>query len=170
MSKPTENSYPHFFKKYVDLVEANDFIEIQRTYFNYIVSFIDNLPAEKADFAYSIGKWTLKDLVQHLTDTDRVFTYRALRIARNDQTNLPSFDEKLFADNTFLKNRSFKSVTLEFKSQLIASLNLYLNLSEEQFNFSGFVNNNRITVNAIMFASYGHILHHIQIIKERYLP
>ena len=169
MAKPSENDYPDFFKKYVDLVDATDYITIKNKYFNSILSFIDFLPESKENYSYDIGKWSLKEVIQHLTDTNRVFSYRALRISRNDKTNLPGFDEKLFAQYAFLKDIDFTSVLMEFKTEFINSSFLYSHLSDEQFNFSGFVNNKPINVNAILFTSYGHILHHIQIIKERYL-
>ena len=169
MPYPQPAEYPVFFDKYIQLVNASNYSEIYEKYYNYIIDFVSNLPAEKENFKYGDDKWTVKEVVQHITDTDRVFNYRTLRISRKDETNLASFNETKFAENAFLKNRSLVTVIEEFKTVFKASNLLFQNLSEEQFNFKGIVNNNSVNVNALVFMSYGHILHHINILKTKYL-
>ncbi len=169
MQRPLENEYASFYKNYVALATGNIINEVITNHSKIISEFYNNLPDAKADYAYAKDKWTIKDLLQHLIDAERIFVYRATRFARKDNQALLGFEENDYAQNANAASRTLQSL----KDELLAlrtSTNLFLeNLNDEQLAQSGAANTNLITVNAIAFIIFGHLLHHKNIIEERYL-
>lgn len=169
MERPLENEYASFYKNYIALATGNNINEVIANHSRAINEFYNNLPEEKADYAYAEGKWTIKDLLQHLIDAERIFVYRATRFARKDNQPLLGFEENDYAQNANAGTRTLQSLKEEL-SALRKSTNLFLeNLNDDQLAQNGAVNNNLITVNAIAFIIFGHLLHHKNIIEERYL-
>ena len=169
MARPTPGSYAAFYQGYIDQVKADTIAVAVETYSRSILEFVQSLPEEKAHYAYAAGKWTVNDVIQHMIDTERVFVYRAMRFSRNDATPLPPFDENDFALHAGGDNRSMDSLKEEFAA-LRKSTDLFLlSLTEEQLQRSGVANNYNTQVNAIAFMVYGHLLHHRQVLEERYL-
>ena len=169
MHRPHENEYGTFYKNYVALAIGNNIDEVISIHSKKINDFYNNLPQAKADYAYASGKWTIKDLLQHLIDAERIFVYRATRFARKDNQNLLGFEENDYAKNANAAKRTLQSLKGELSS-LRESTNLFLqNLDEEQLHQTGTANNHSISVNAIAFIIFGHLLHHKNIIEERYL-
>lgn len=169
MSQPQANDYAPYFSNYVSRVQAGSLKEAISTYSQLLQDFYTALPEDKADYSYAPGKWTLKDLLQHVIDTERIMSYRVLRISREDQTPLASFDENNYAVSAKAGSRSFADIKAEFVA-LRTSTNLLLqSLSEEQLSHAGTASDHRATANAVGFIIFGHMLHHKQIIEERYL-
>ncbi len=169
MQRPLENEYAYFYKNYIALATGNNINAVITNHSNIIDDFYNNLPEAKADYAYAEGKWTIKDLLQHLIDAERIFVYRATRFVRKDNQSLLGFEENDYAQNANAANRTLQSLKNEL-SALRTSTNLFLeSLNDEQLAQSGAANNNLITVNAIAFIIFGHLLHHKNIIEERYL-
>jgi len=169
MQRPLENEYASFYKNYIALATGNNINDVIVNHNNTISKFYSNLPEEKADYAYAEGKWTIKDLLQHLIDAERIFVYRATRFARKDNQSLLGFEENDYAQNANAITRTLQSLKEEL-SALRKSTNLFLeNLNDDQLAQNGAANNNLITVNAIAFIIFGHLLHHKNIIEERYL-
>lgn len=166
--KPLESEYPAYYHKYICLTNGNNINELLQNHSYEIVKFINELPDAKADYAYAAGKWTIKELVQHLIDTERIFIYRALRFARKDNQPLLGFDEDDYAQNSNASNRTLQSLKDEFIALRNSSDIFLKTLSNEQLQQNGTANNQSITVNAIAFICFGHLIHHINIIKERY--
>ncbi|HYJ64092.1 MAG TPA: DinB family protein [Parafilimonas sp.] len=154
--------------KYINLAEGNSVREIVEKYAFDIQEFYNSLPDEKADYAYAENKWSLKQVLQHVTDAERVFAYRALRIARNDKTPLASFDENAYVENGFSNQRALSSLKQEFNSVRAATDIFLLSLNDEQIMRMGSASNNPVSVNALAFIIYGHLLHHKNIFTERY--
>lgn len=169
MPRPLENDYAPFAHAYVSKVKSNDVKTMIEQEAGPVETFYMNLPEEKANYRYAEGKWTLKDLLQHVIDTERVLCHRILRIARKDQApNLP-FDEDSYAANAGADKRSFPSLKEEFQA-LRKSTNLMLqSMTEEQLSATGISSNHHATANAIAFIIIGHLKHHQVIIEERYL-
>ncbi|HWB24781.1 MAG TPA: DinB family protein [Chitinophagaceae bacterium] len=159
-----------FGQHYIALAQGNSAKDAVNNHAAEILAFYTSLPAEKKDFAYGEDKWTIIELLQHVIDAERVFTYRALRFARKDITPLPGFDENDYAANSMAAGRDFDELKEEFTALRRATDIFVSSLSEEQLQQGGTSNNKYITVNALAFIIYGHLLHHINIIKERYLP
>jgi uncharacterized damage-inducible protein DinB len=158
-----------FGQHYIALAQGNSAKEVVANHAAEILEFYTSLPEQKKDFAYAEGKWTIIEVLQHVIDAERVFTYRALRFARKDATPLPGFDENDYAANSNAAARDFDALKQEFIALRKATDIFISSLDEEQLQQGGTSNNKYITVNALAFIIYGHLLHHINITKERYL-
>jgi uncharacterized damage-inducible protein DinB len=134
-----------------------------------INNFFDKISEEKSGHAYAPGKWTIKELLQHIIDAERVFAYRALCFARKDAASLPGFDENNYADNSYANERDWQSLVDELKAVRKTTEILFDSFNTDMLNHSGIANNNPVTVNAIGFIIVGHLNHHMNIISERYL-
>ena len=168
MPKPQPNECAPYYMKYINLVQGDSIQEIVNNHAFDLQEFYNSLPEEKADYAYADGKWTPKQVLQHLTDAERVFAYRALRISRNDATPLASFDENAYVENGFSQQRALSSLKQEFNSVRAATDIFLLSLNNEQVMRMGTASNNPVSVNALAFIIYGHLLHHKNIFRERY--
>jgi hypothetical protein len=162
-------SVPSFYQGYIDSVEENDLMEALTKNTRRFRKFLKNMPGKKINYAYAEGKWTVKELLQHLIDSERVFVYRALSFARKDSAMLPSFDENLWAITAKAPKRKWNDLVDEFKSLRAANEAFFASLDDEQLQQIGTANNNIMSVAALGFVVAGHVAHHMRIIKERYL-
>lgn len=169
MSRPQAGDFPTYFQGYIGKVEAESAGTLPQQYGKALEAFYIGLPDAKADYAYAPGKWTLKDLLQHIVDTERIMSYRLLRISRKDETPLASFDENSYAENANTTNRSFASIKEEFLAVRKATDLLLQSLQPEQLAHAGVASGNRMTANSLAYIIFGHMLHHKSIIEERYL-
>lgn len=169
MPKPATGTFPAFFSTYINKVEEEDLSTAFANQQELMTGFFDAIPADKHDFSYAPGKWTLKEMLQHIIDTERIFAYRALCIARQEKQNLPGFDENDYVVNSQANNRSWQSMLAELKLVRQSTEILFDSFSPETLQQSGLANNNPVTVHAIGFITLGHLYHHIEVIKERYL-
>lgn len=161
---------PKFFDRYINQVEDIDIVEALEKY-STIEKLLDVKKLERlGDKVYAPGKWTVKEVVQHMTDNERVQAYRALRIARNDKTPLPGYDETVFAANVDPSLRSLSDLLEEFAVVRKGNIILFKNINEDQQKLTGLCNNVEIPVLALGFVLVGHQLHHAKIISERYFP
>ena len=134
-----------------------------------LVNFVKNIPAEKLEYRYAEGKWTIKDIVLHMMDTERIFAYRALRISRGDKTPLPGFEENDYVPFAVANSRSIESLLAEYEHVRKATISFFESLNEDQILFFGTASDNDISVRAIGFIITGHQNHHLRVISERYL-
>ncbi|MCF0052390.1 DinB family protein [Dyadobacter sp. LJ53] len=170
MNKSAINPMPQFFDRYINLVEDIDIFEAfdQHT--------PDNIYAETTkltelqDRAYAQGKWTVKDILQHVIDNERIMAYRAMRFSRNDKTILPGYDEELLAANTMASQRSIQDLLQEFNQVRQSTISLYKSMSGEMMLRSGFAYKSDISALALGFVIIGHPVHHMRVIRERYFP
>lgn len=162
-------SVPPFYQGYLDSVQEDDLMEALNKNTRQFRKFLKNIPGKKINYAYAEGKWTVKELLQHIVDAERVFVYRALSFARKDTANLPSFDENVWAITAKAPKRKWNDLVDEFKSLRAANLAFFASLDEEQLQQTGTANNNIISVVALGFVVAGHVEHHMRIIRERYL-
>jgi uncharacterized damage-inducible protein DinB len=169
MEKLPANTYPVYFDRYINLVNADSITHAAGKYSLAIENFFSDIPSDKATGRYSEGKWSLKELLLHITDTERIFAYRALRIARRDKTPLPGFDENSFAEASNADSRTWESLLEEFKAVRKSTDLLLQSFSDEQLDQMGVTNGQPTTAKAVGFIVYGHLLHHINVVKERYL-
>ena len=167
--RPDLNRVPQFYHNYIKHVPEDDLMTSFRNQTTLFIDFLQNIPANKIDYAYAEGKWTIKEMLQHIIDAERVFSYRALRFARKDPTPLPGFDENHFAKNAKADKRSWNDLIEEFKVVRKGTEWLYGSFDEEQLDASGVSNNASNYVLGFGYISIGHSLHHMRIMKERYL-
>jgi uncharacterized damage-inducible protein DinB len=166
--QPTE--YAPYFQRYLDEIDTTyTLIEELEIAVHRLIKFVQNIPLDKFDYQYAEGKWTIKDILQHIIDTERIFAYRALRIARNDTTPLPGFDENVFAEMAQANTRSIQELLTELGVVRQATLCLFKSLKQDDFLKIGTASNHLISVRALGFLIIGHQNHHQRIFEERYL-
>ena len=164
-----ENEYASFYAPYINaLGEVNLMEELEISLHDFI-HFVQNIPMDKFDYRYTEGKWNIKEIIQHVIDTERIFAYRALRISRNDETPLPGFDENHYVDNTEATNRSIQDLLTEFSAVRHTNLFLFKSLSDDQLRRIGIASNAAVSVRAIGFIMIGHQKHHQKVFEEKYL-
>ncbi len=169
MPRPIAGTYPPYFDNYIKLVDEQDVLEAFNQQQRILNEFFDNISEEKYGYAYAPGKWTLKELLQHVIDTERIFSYRALAISRKETASLPSFDENLYAENSFANNRSWQSLLEELKVVRLSTILLYNSFTTEMLQQSGVASDKPFIVNALGFTTVGHLYHHKNVIESRYL-
>lgn len=167
MNQPQPADFPQWAGKYIQLVEG-DVLTLMDQQAVDVPNFINNLVG-KADYAYAPGKWTLRELAGHLIDTERVLAYRMLCIARGEQADLPGFDEDAYVVEAHFQNRSLFSIGEEFALLRRANMCLIRSFTEADLKKQGTANGLKISVHALVFVLAGHVIHHQNIIRERYL-
>ena len=163
------NEYANFYKSYIQALEDVELIEELEISLHDFIRFVQNVPMDKFDYRYAEGKWTIKEIIQHLIDSERVFSYRALRISRNDKTPLPGFDENEYVANSNGNKRNLQGLLTELAVVRQATLSLFNSFSQEQLQYVGIASDNEVSVRAIGFIIIGHQKHHQKIFSERYL-
>jgi uncharacterized damage-inducible protein DinB len=158
-----------YYHRYINLAINDDLKTAFDKHQTELVALLKEVPKKKWSYRYAEGKWSVKEVVQHIIDAERVFVYRALCFARKDQTQLPSFDENLFADNSKADNRTKKDLIKELKTAQESSAQFFNSLDEEQLEQSGIASGKPTYVRAIAYILVGHALHHKKILQERYL-
>ena len=136
---------------------------------NKTAAFFKAIPKEKLNFSYAPDKWTIKEVLQHIIDTERIFAYRALRFARNDQTSLPGFEVEDYIPPAKVYERPLEKMIREYTSLRIANIALFESFDDDMLQRSGIASDNKISVRVIGFKFIGHEIHHLRIIEERYL-
>ena len=166
-----KNEFAPYFEQYMQLVSKDEKSIIENLVASQKVfdDVLRNLPVEKHNFSYAEGKWTIKELIQHIIDTERVFSYRALCFARNDNTSLPGFDQDVFVENDNANDRNYYDLLNEMEVLRKSSIKLFKSFCNEALLRVGVASNNKISVRALGYLFSGHQMHHLNIIKERYL-
>lgn len=162
--------FQKYVQRYVDQIPSENWLEELVNSGAETISFFSGLDNEKALFAYAEGKWTLKELLLHLIDCEKVFQYRALCFARKDQNNLPGFDEDLYVENSFANERTLVSLLEEFRTVRQSTIIFFENLQNIALQNKGVANGNEISVETLGKIIVGHNYHHLKVIEERYLP
>ncbi|MBW8360561.1 MAG: DinB family protein [Kaistella sp.] len=162
--------FQKYTQRYLDLISSENWLEELRISGRNTVGVYQNLLEDHGNFAYAEGKWTLKELLQHLIDAERIFAYRALRFARKDKTELAGWNEEEYAKSYFSSERTLKSLIDEFETVRKSSVIFFENLNCSQLQETGIANGNEISVETIGKLIVGHNIHHLNIIAERYLP
>ena len=166
--QPTEYAsyYEAYIKQVSDEYTLTEELEIS---VHRLIKFVQEIPLDKFDYRYEEGKWTIKDILQHLIDAERIFSYRALRFARNDKTELASFEENIYAEEANANKRSIMDLLTEMAVVRQATLSLFKTFSQEELMRNGIASSNPMSVRALGFVIIGHQNHHQRLFKERYL-
>ena len=164
-----DNEYVPYQRIYLDLVSNNPLISSLEDALQEFVAFFKGIDAEKLNYSYREGKWTIKELMLHVADTERIFQYRALRFARADKTDLAGFSENDFVSNSNSSGRSLTSLLNEFTTLRKSTISLFESFSEETLLKIGVSGGNTMSVRAAGYLIIGHQKHHVNIVKQRYL-
>ena len=162
------NASSEYFKRYINLVETENIVVALKKQLTDIEQFFREWPSNKWDHAYAKGKWTIKELLIHMMDAERILAYRALRIARNDATALPGFDQDKFTPFMNAVNRSADSIMSEYRTVRMATIALVENLDDVALSRVGTASNSPASPLAMAFVIAGHEIHHMSIVKEKY--
>lgn len=169
ITRPAQTEYPVYYHTYISQVAGNDLIALLQKGNENIQGFISALPPHKADYRYQPGKWSVKEILIHLMDAERIFAYRALRFSRGDRTGLPGFDENEYVPNCDASSRSLENILTEYQALRASSISFFENLTHDMLIRSGIANGQEISVRALAYIIAGHEVHHLSVIKERYL-
>jgi hypothetical protein len=161
--------FQKYIQRYLDLVPSENWLQEMKISGNTTSEIYRELSPEQSNFAYAEGKWTMKELLQHLIDAERIFVYRAMRFARKDKTELPGWNEEEYANHYFSEERSLESLIDEFETVRKSSIIFFENLNPQQLQENGIANGNEISVETIGKLIVGHNIHHLNVMKERYL-
>jgi uncharacterized damage-inducible protein DinB len=163
------NEFAPNFNKYISILGDVHLTEELEISVHEFIKFVQNIPMDKFDYRYEEGKWTIKDIIQHLIDAERIFAYRALRIARNDKTPLPGFEENDYAVDAQANSRTIQDLLTEMAVVRQSTLSLFKSLPTQSLERIGTMSNKQMSVRAIGFLIIGHQKHHQKIFQERYL-
>jgi hypothetical protein len=169
VSKPSVDEYPEWFAGEIEPVHFNDLIGGLGESFKLTLSFLEKLTKEDLVYRYAAGKWSLKQMWQHVVDVERVLSYRALRYARQDPTILSGFDENKYAETSNADAREFNAILLEYAVVRQSTIELFKSFTKEMFMFRGTTGKSHMTVRSLGYLILGHEIHHVNTIKERYL-
>ena len=168
MPRPSTKEYGAPHQTYLNYTSGKDYSLLVQQYNERITESWAAIPSEKTNFAYGPDKWTIKQLFQHVIDTERIFAYRALALSRKEPAALLGFDENEYAKNANAANRNWKDMLTEWRVVRQSTNLLFASFTEEQLMSMGTASGYPISVNALGFIIFGHALHHLHILKERY--
>lgn len=168
MNPLKSDEYPAIYSDYVEHV-VGDVLEVLQEQLDSFTAFIKNIPEELGTFSYAEDKWTVKEVLCHILDTERVIAYRALRFSRNDMTELEAFEQDEFVQNARHNERSFANIAEEFLHLRKANLIFFQTLNELELERKGMATGRLVTVKAFLYVIAGHLTHHRLILQERYL-
>jgi hypothetical protein len=167
--RPQKKDYISYFEYYINLIPEDDIISALKSNHQTILDFIEDIPRQKLNYFYDEGKWTVKQVINHIIDTERILSYRALRFARGDNQKVLAFDENLYAANANLINTNAQILADEFDSVRLSNILFFKQLSDKELLLKGQMASGEVDVLSLGYMLCGHAQHHINIIKERYL-
>ena len=169
MTRPEIGEYAEYYDRYISLIEETDIVAVLEKQQSELEKVFDTITEEKSHYAYGPDKWTIKELVGHLSDGERIFSYRALRISRADETPLEGFEQDGYIENSNFNNVAFADLTAELLFARKANLILFKSLTDEAWLRMGTASGSPVSVRALAYIMAGHIRHHMKILNERYL-
>jgi uncharacterized damage-inducible protein DinB len=168
INRPQPDEYPPFAAVYIGHVETTDVLGLLTELRDSTYQLFSNMSEEQAKHAYAPGKWTLKQVLGHMIDTERTFAYRAFVFSRNN-IELPGFDQDIYVNNTDFNSQSIQDLASEFKALREGNLFMYKAFTDEQLLRKGVASGYPVSVRALVYMIAGHELHHLKLIRERYL-
>jgi hypothetical protein len=169
IARPHADEHAPYYGRYITRVPEGDLVSLLREQVMETVRLLETVPPDRADFAYAPGKWTIKEVVAHLIDVERVMSYRALSFARNDKAELPGFDENAWAPEAGAERRTLDDLLEELQIVRMATIQLASHLDARALERRGIASGNPVTVRALFYIIAGHERHHAALLRERYL-
>lgn len=168
ISPPIDGTFPEYQKNYISRIGQRNVLRVLESQILDLKALLSEIPYESEDFAYAEGKWTIKELVGHVIDTERIMCYRALCFSRGEATSLPGFDEDAYVKASSFNERSLYDLGHEFGSVREATICLFKYMTETELDRIGTANNHKMSVRSILYMIAGHHIHHDQVLRERY--
>lgn len=170
LTRPLPGEYAEGYAPYVAEAGEGDVLALLQAQLEEVTALFKGLSEAQGGFRYAPGKWSLKDLLLHLSDAERIFSYRCLRIGRGDATPMPGFEEDAYAAAAQADARTVADLLADFRAVRTASLTLFRGLPDAAWGNRGITNNRAITARCIPYIALGHAVHHLAVIRARYLP
>lgn len=167
--KPEPSEYNEYYGKYISLIDDSDLLGTLEEQMRETRDIFAGFPEERGTHAYAEGKWTVKEVISHLLDGERIFAYRLLRIARGDATPIEGFEQDGYIENSHANERSFNDLLCEFGELRAANLRLMRTLDDADWLRTGTASGFPVSARALAFIMAGHVRHHLNIVAERYL-
>ena len=168
MSRPAQSEYDPYYEGYVSLVPEEDIIPALESQLDELSQLFENVSEDRGTYAYADDKWTVKELLSHLIDGERMFAYRVFRIARGDKTPIEGFEQDGYIENSHANRRPIAELIEEFSLLREANLIFFTNLEKDDWVRTGTANNVEISVRSLAWIMVGHVRHHMSILKSRY--
>jgi hypothetical protein len=169
IGRPDTTEYLSYYGNYISMVPDGDILAVLESQMEDTAGFLGTIPESQASFRYAPDKWSIKEVVGHLIDGERVFAYRALRFARNDKTPLPGFEQDDYVRNGAFDNCRLSDLAAELKSVRQATLFLFNHLDRDAWTRRGVANDDEVSVRALAYIIAGHELHHREVLRTKYL-
>lgn len=167
--RPTSSEAASYYFGYIDRVEGDDVLAVMQSQLDETVKFLSTVSEEKSRHRYAPDKWSLRELLNHVNDTERLFVFRALWFARGFEEPLPSFDQNIAVNNSNADDVSWKEMVDEFQSLRQSTLSFFRSLPEAAWSRSGVASGNPFSVRALAFITAGHVAHHVDVMRQLYL-
>ena len=169
MRQPEANEAADYYFRYIDLAQTNDIVSFLNAQLKETMPFLEGISEEQSKHRYAPDKWTIRELWNHVNDGERIFLGRALWFARGFQDPLPSFDQDIAVAGAGANDTLWAQLVEEFRTVRLGTLSFFLNLPAEAWSRTGIASDNPFTVNALAYIIAGHVTHHTNVLKERYL-
>ncbi len=169
IGRPAANEAAEYYSLYIDRIPENDVVPVLERQLNETVDFLKQISEEKSLYRYAPDKWSMRELLNHINDTERVFLYRALWFARGFSDELPAYDQNVAAAGAHANDYSWASHVDDFRAVRESTISFFRNLPDESWSRAGIASENHVTVRALAYIIAGHLAHHIAVLKEKYL-
>ena len=166
--RPQPGDYAPYYDRYISLIDEDDIVQVLENQIQSSIELLSSIGEKKANFAYAEGKWTIKQVLGHIIDTERIMTFRALSFARGEKQPIPGFEQDGYVNEANFNKRTLKDLINEFKAVRESNIILFKSFTEEMFNRRGIASGNEITVLALLFIIGGHEKHHLNVLMENY--
>lgn len=168
-TRPEQNEYPEWYDGYVKSVPEGNIVELLSFQLNEIMELAENIQEDTAFFRYAPEKWSIKEIFGHLNDAERILSYRALRYIREDKTDIPQYDHDEYVFAAKFDRIRFKKLVEEFSNIRLATIALFNNVNDDDWEKAGTANGQNFTVRAMAYIIVGHVNHHVSVLRERYI-
>lgn len=167
--RPVPGEYSTYYENYINLIDGDEILKILNEENKRTQDILNSFSEHKGNYRYADGKWTVKEVVGHLLDTERIFAYRALCIARGEKKSLPGFEQNDYVTEGNFNSRELFDLNYEYRLLRESNLLLFRSFTPEMLKRRGFANESSVTVNAILFIIAGHEKHHMNVLKKKYM-
>jgi len=169
MTRPQTTEAADYYFRYIDLITSDDIVPAIENQMGEMLQLLSGISEEQSLYSYAAGKWTIRELLNHVNDGERIFAVRGLWFARGFNDPLPGFEQDIAVENADANNTSWADLVEEFKNVRLSTISFFKTLPDEAWDRTGVASDNPVSVRAIAYIIAGHVAHHIGVLQEKYL-